>query len=132
MTTALKSAYAATIKGGLFEQYGTSLAGFEPGSLRQQINFLFNRRSMLPMKEMVLTLLGATAGSAASKTRTRIEASTTEQGGKRTIETETLLDTNSAADDITTITADLLADIQYDNTPTANKNGNPLGSAGLF
>lgn len=131
MTQTLQGAATATVKGGFWAQYGSTVAGYSPGAQRKQANYQFNRRGLLGLKEAMLTLLGATAGSAALKNVTRVEANS-ELGGKRTIETVALIDENTVSGDVTSITDTVLADIQYDSTPTANKNGNPLGSAGLF
>lgn len=67
-------------------------------------------------RELLRTLLGAAAGSTATKTRSRVAHSTTELGGKRTIETQTLVNRATTSGDVTDLKAALLA---YDSKPAA-------------
>lgn len=122
---------SASVKGGMFEQNGvttlTSIKGKSP--LRTKVSQLFGKRSMFMIREKLDTLLGAAAGGAASKTLSRI-ANSTELGGLRTIETETIISANTDAADVTEIRADFLNQTAktYDPTPVANLDLNPLGT----
>lgn len=129
MTTALVNRYSATVKGGFFAQYSTSVAGIAlgGGSARRRVARELASEANIPLREAMLTLNGATTGSAMSATRARIAAAT-ELGGRRTIETVTLIDANSASGDKTRIDSDVLAYGSYDSTPVANGDGNPLGT----
>lgn len=120
----------ATVKGGLFAQYGATLAQVDGrNSLRRMASMYLGKKSTFALRELMETLNGAAAGSAASKTLKRIENST-ELGGRRTIETETLVSRNTASADETAIDADILSlsTRTYDPTPVANKDNNPLGT----
>lgn len=129
MTTAINYRATASVKGGFWPENGVnSLTGIALGSgaLRRRAAFALSRRSMLAMREEALTLNGATAGSAALATVGRIEANE-ELGGKRTVETLTLLDDTTVAADKTRIDEDLLAYGSYTASPPANLDGSPLG-----
>lgn len=121
----------AAVKGGFWPENGvvslSSSSGKGPG--RRRIAQLLGTKGMRADRELLLTLTGAAAGSAASDTNSRVEAST-ELGGRRTIETETLVGRNTTAGDATELVADLmtLSTRTYDPTPVANGDGNPLGT----
>ena len=119
----------AAIKGGLYETAGVATQStFEQsGALRRVAARTLSRNGMRILRELMLTLNGATAGSAASATYGRVAASD-ELGGVRTIETVTAISRNSAAADKTEIDADILSYESYDATPVANLDGNPLGT----
>lgn len=123
---------SATVKGGFFAQYGTTLAQIYAGSgaARRQVRYLLSRRGTLALAKAAVTLNGAVAGTTATKTVTRVE-NNVELGGKRTIETVTLVGTATVAGDITRTNADLFVSDYggYDNTPIVNGDGNPLGVA---
>ena len=57
---------------------------------RYHLNRLLKKRDLRELGEVMFTLLGATAGSSASKTHSRVQAvadtSSNEQGGVRTVE----------------------------------------------
>lgn len=128
MVVALRRTSTASVKGGFFAQYSTSLSGFSTGGARRRkVAQALSVRGLRPLKEAIITLLGATAGSAALSTRTRVAAAE-EMGGVRTIETVTEYDDTTAAGDVTAITADILSYNSYDGTPIANGDGNPLGT----
>lgn len=128
MTTNLVNQYSATVKGGFWPQYSATLTGQATGGpLRRRAAQALSRKGARPLREMMATLNGTAAGSAASETQGRIEANE-ELGGVRTVETETLLDENSAAADVTTIAGDILAfSSTFGSSPPANLDGNPLG-----
>jgi len=120
----------ATVKGGYFEVNGvTSLTQVGRGAHRRRIAQQLAHKGMMGIREIMETLNGATAGSAASKTLGRVVASS-ELGGTRAIESETLVSANTHADDVTRINAQMLAlsTKTYDPTPVANLDGNPLGT----
>lgn len=106
--------------------WGTAYAQVTTKStLSKRLAQLLNKRSLRADRELLLTLNGVVAGSAASETYKRVAHSTTNLGGVRTIETKTLLSRNSAAGDVTDINARLLA---YRSTPTTY----PTDKATLF
>lgn len=119
----------ATVKGGFWPEQGintlTQINGRAPA--RRRIAQLFNTRGLMALREVAETLNGAAAGGAALKTVARIAASS-ELGGKRTIENETLVNRVTVAGDVTEINADILSLTSYDSTPVANGDGNPLGT----
>lgn len=120
----------ATVKGGLFAQYGATLAQQWPySSMRRMARMALSRYGNFSLRERMETLNGAAAGSAASKTLARVEANA-ELGGPRTIETHTFVSANTAAADVTEINDTVLAlsTKTYDPTPVANGDQNPLGT----
>jgi len=121
---------SATVKGGFWSQYGTTMSLINAkGPQRFRIAQWLSRKSLMALREKMETLDGAAAGSTASKTLARVEANS-ELGGKRTVETETLINTATVSGDITEINNDLLAlsTRTYDSTPVANGDKNPLGT----
>lgn len=124
------TAVTATVKGGFWEQYGSSFTSISgKGFGRMMVAKILAKKGNMALRELMETLDGVVAGSAASKTLRRVVAAT-ELGGVRAIETETLISRNSAAGDVTTINADLLtlSTRTYDSTPVANGDLNPLGT----
>ena len=119
---------SATVKGGFFAQYGSTLTGIFAGSgaLRRRAALALSRKSTLALQEVMLTLDGAASGSAASKTYGRVAAAE-ELGGVRAIESQSLVSANTAAGDITRINADILSYGSHNSSPPANGDGNPLG-----
>ena len=123
----------ATVKGGLFEAMGvnslTSMQG--TGASRRTISQQLSDTGLATIRARASALNGVVAGSVAATTRGRIEASE-ELGGKRVIETDTLINRVTTAADITEINADLLSSLTSRTTfgasPVANKDGNPLGT----
>ena len=123
----------ATVKGGLFETLAipslTQIQGRTPGLVRA-VRQAMGKKGMRKARELALTLDGVVAGSAASDTNARVEASS-ELGGKRTVETETIVGRNSLAADVTELNAYLFAfstKTTFGSSPVANKDGNPLGT----
>ena len=123
----LVNAPVATVSGGFFAQYGSTVTGLSRGAQRRKAAMALSRRGTLALQEMMKTLNGATPAVATSKTLSRVEANS-EQGGARTIETVTLIDENTAAADITTVAGDILDYDFYDEAPVANLDDNPLGT----
>lgn len=121
----------ATVKGGLFPEVGvTSLASIQgSGHGVRRITQQLSDKGLRELRERMYTLDGVVAGSAASEVVKRIEANV-ELGGKRVIETETLISRNTTAADITEINLDLLTSLTSKTTMAspANKDGNPLGT----
>jgi hypothetical protein len=122
----------ATVKGGLYETVGlttlTQISGV--GQQRRRVAQLLGDKSLLDLRQRLIALVGAAAGGAALKTIGRVEANV-ELGGKRTIETETLINRNTTAGDVTLINNDLLAltsKTTFGASPPANLDGNPLGT----
>jgi hypothetical protein len=119
-----------TVKGGLFAQYGaTHSLSQNVSPLRRPIAMLLGRRGMMKLRELLITLNGAAAGSAALKQIKRVAASS-ELGGVRTIENEDIVNRVSAAGDVTEINTDLtdFTALTHDPSPVANLDGNPLGT----
>lgn len=121
----------ATVKGGFWPENGVSTLTQASGvgaSVRRAAQALATKGAMA-RRELMETLNGAAAGSAALKTLSRV-AHSEELGGVRTIETETLVDRNTTAADEAAIDADVLSlsTRTYDPTPVANLDGNPLGT----
>lgn len=121
----------ATVKGGLFPEVGvsslSSIQGSGAGLRRIQQNL--SDEGLREMRRRALTLDGVVAGTTATETKKRIEANS-ELGGKRTIETVTLIGRATTAADITELNADLYASLTSKTTMAspANKDGNPLGT----
>lgn len=125
------STATATVKGGLFEQYGTTISGLGAiGSGRFSIAQLLSRRGNLALRARLLGLDGVAPGAVVAKTIARVEANA-EQGGKRTIETQTLINRATTNADVTEINNDLLnltSRTTFGANPPVNKDGNPLGT----
>lgn len=71
--------------------------------------FKLGRRTRV-IRELYDTLLGAAAGGTAALTQSRVQHSTTELGGKRTVETQTLINRATTAGDVTDTKAYLSTD----------------------
>lgn len=120
----------AQVKGGFWAQYATSFSSISgKGFARRMIAQLLGKKQNMALREIMETLDGVAAGSTAQKTYTRV-ANSTELGGVRTVETQTLVNRATVAGDVTIINADLLtlSTRTYDPTPVANGDGNPLGT----
>lgn len=121
----------ANVKGGLFEQYGSTLTqirGF--GAMRTLAARALNSKSLLALRELMHTLNGVAPGSAALQTYSEIDPTATELGGKRTIVTTNLVNRVTTADDRDEIDETILArtaNRHLTNSP-ANLDGNPLGT----
>jgi hypothetical protein len=121
----------ATVKGGFWEQYSSSLTQISSTSAaKKRASHALAQKGQMSLRERMETLNGATAGSAASKVLARIVAAE-ELGGVRAIENETLVSANTAAADVTEINEDILAlstRTTFGSSPVANGDGNPLGT----
>jgi hypothetical protein len=122
----------ATVKGGFWPANGiqslVSISG--KGSWRRMIAQAFGRKQLMDQRELLETLDGVVAGSTALKTSTRVEA-VEELGGKRNIETQTVINRATTAADVTELNADFLTlttRTSFGATPPANKDLNPLGT----
>jgi hypothetical protein len=121
----------ATVKGGFFEQYGSTLSQIHGiGSARRRAAQALATKGLLDLRARMSALDGVVPGSAATKTYTRVVAAE-ELGGVRAIETQTLINRNTTAADVTMIEADINT-YRTRNTfganPPANLDGNPLGT----
>lgn len=124
----------ATIKGGFWEVNLTpslvSISG--KNSNRRLVSYALGRKSTYGLREIVRTLDGAVAGTVATKALNRIQ-NNSELGGKRTVETETLISRATTAQDITDTKADLFSlSARTTKAAQTNLNRNPLASAGLL
>lgn len=121
----------ATVKGGLFEQYGSTLSQIQgTGSKRRIAAQALGTKGLRDLRARMTALDGVAAGATASKTNTRVEANV-EMGGVRVIETETLINRVTIAGDSTIIEADintLTTKTTFGSSPVANLDGNPLGT----
>lgn len=123
----------ATVKGGLYETAGlTSLTQIQgTNTQRRRISQLLASKGMRSVRELAVTLDGVIPGSAALATNARVEANS-ELGGKRVIESESLVNRVTVAGDVTEINTDLLNTLTGRTTfganPVANGDGNPLGT----
>lgn len=121
----------ATVKGGLFEQYGNTLAQVQgTGSKRRAVAQALATKGLLDLRARMSALDGVIAGSPATKTYTRVEANV-ELGGVRAIETQTLINRNTTAGDVTVIEGDIntfRTKTTFGANPPANLDGNPLGT----
>lgn len=122
----------ATVKGGFWPANGvaslSSMSG--KGPQRRIVAQLLARKGQQDQRALLNALDGVVAGSAATKTQSRVQA-VEELGGKRIIETETIINRNTAAGDVTELNADYLTlttRTTFGSSPPANKDGNPLGT----
>lgn len=123
------TAAVATVKGGFWAQYGVTLTSTQARQDRP-VQQALGRRGMMALRALMASLNGVAPGGAAAKTLGRIQASS-ELGGKRTIETNTIINRVSAAADVTEIAAHIVAfstKTTFGASPPANKDGNPLGT----
>ena len=101
--------FTPTLGAGSASSYATS--GSVHADLLTQhdraVSFLMRRPGSRKQRELLLTLLGASAGSAALETRKRVSADDEANGvvGNMTIETIDVVNRNTTADDDTALTA---------------------------
>jgi hypothetical protein len=127
------SVATATVKGGFWPTNGvSSLPSMSGKGQRRRVALSLDGKGTFALREIVRTLDGAVAGTTATKTFARVEANV-ELGGKRVVETETLVNRATTAADVTETKADLFS-LSARTTKAAqlNLNRNPLGSAGMF
>lgn len=124
----MASTLSATVKGGLFEQFGNTLTGVQ---LQSAVTRLAAQRLTRNKKlqELGTTLNGVVAGSAASASHSRVEANA-EQGGKRTVETVYDVNRVTVAGDVTELDASLFTYTTRVASPPRNGDRNPLNNAG--
>ena len=125
------AAYSGLYNGVHGEDYAL-LANQQPHE--NKINKLFrgSRYGMRELKELLLTTIGASAGSAAADTYKRIEAQVGNEdflatGGVVPIETVTVIGRNTTAADVTALKA-MLTRISAPTTYPADKSGNGGGA----
>jgi hypothetical protein len=129
---------AVTVKGGFWGDtgYGGGTMTLEDRDpIKRLIGQKLKKPGMRELKEIMLTLNGAAAGSAASATYKRVKSGevsgsfTSELGGLRTIETVTDISRVTTAADKTELDNQVIG---YSDAPTyvANGDGNPLGYPG--
>ena len=97
---------AATVKGGGFDLWGSTMT-LQRGvsSLAKLTARIGNVKELRKDRRLELTLLGVVAGSTATETLKHIKADATgELGGKRTIETENLVNRVTTSGDVTDLT----------------------------
>ena len=119
---------SATVKGGLFERAGlATLTGCGArGAAMRNMAMALRTRGARATRALYSALIGTVVGGNVTATEARI-ADSSDLSGKRTVETQTYINRNSAASDDTTITG-LLTITDYTTSPIANKDGNPLGT----
>lgn len=122
----------AAVKGGLFETNGvttlTQVSGV--GTQVRDAAMALSRKGQMKRRELMETLDGAAAGSAAVKTLGRVVAAE-ELGGLRPTENETLVNRNTTAQDVTDTKTDILllsTRTTFGSSAPANLDGNPLGT----
>lgn len=112
-----------------------ALLSGENTSIKQDIRRIMRRQGARKLKELMLTLNGASAGSAALATYARVEAvqglgSITNLGGVREIETVTVVNRNTASADKTMIDGvinDQTKPSSYPTDASGNGGGGKLG-----
>ena len=110
-------AITATVKGGGADVYGAVLTLQRGVSSLAKVNSrLFDQRELRKDRRLMVTLLGAAAGSTATETIKRVQHVTGgEYGGKRTIETINLVNRATTSGDTTDLTNRYLT---YRSRPT--------------
>ena len=119
-----------TVKGGLFDGEAYSPQR-ESSKMSRSIARMLSRRGQGRIQELMLTLNGAAAGSAAAASYPQIAAPTgspVDPGGKAVIETVTQITGNTTAAQKTEIDNDILG-YNSQSTPVANADDNPRGYA---
>ncbi len=98
-------AVTAAVKGGSADYWGPTLTlirGVSP--IARYIARMSDRKELRRDRRLEVTLLGVAPGATATETLKRLQAvGGVEQGGKRTIETENLINRVTTAQDVTDI-----------------------------
>lgn len=122
----------ASVKGGFFETNGvttlTQVSGV--GAQVRDAAMALSRKGQMKRRELMETLDGAAAGSAAVKNLGRVVAAE-ELGGLRATENEVLVNRNTTAQDVTDTKTDILllsTRTTFGSSAPANLDGNPLGT----
>ena len=121
---------AISVLGGFWAQYGATMTQISGNTANKfDARKALGRKSTYALRALMTALNGVAAGSNATKTLKRVE-NNVELGGKRIVETETLINRNTTAADVTAITNSLLtfSTRTYTASPVANGDGNPLGT----
>jgi hypothetical protein len=128
----MTSKATATVKGGFWEINAVpslvSSSGRSWG--RYQAAKVLAKKGLMALRATMRALDGVAPGAAATKTLARIE-NNAELGGKRVIETETLINRVTVAGDVTEINADVLSlstRTTFGASPKPNLDQNPLGT----
>lgn len=121
----------ATVKGGLFEQYGPTLTQIQGiGPNRRTAAQAISKLGYRDLRARMTALDGVAPGANASKTNARVVAAE-ELGGIRPIEQQSLINRVTVAGDVTIIEGDintLSTKTTFGANPPANLDGNPLGT----
>lgn len=89
--------------------FGNSYTQINTNStLRKRIAQALSHVGMRKDRELLATLLGTASGSAAAASQVRVAHSLTELGGLRAVETQTFVNRNTTAGDITDLDANFL------------------------
>lgn len=123
----------ATVLGGFFPANGVAtLNSIETtSSPRRRVAQYMSDKGMRALRAEAKALDGVAPGANATATNARVDGSTAELGGKRVIETETLVNRATTAADVTAINNNLYSlttRTSFGATPPANLDGNPLGT----
>ena len=131
------AALTVSVAGGYWETFGASQMTLEnEDPSKRRIAQLLDQPSNAELKELMLTLNGTAAGSAAAASHKRIKAGEasgsfeSDLSGARTVETVTDVSRNTAAADKTNIDQTILAYPLAPTTYPANGDGNPRKLAG--
>lgn len=128
---------AITVESGFWSDIGSGGYSQLPGKApsRKRLSRVINKRGMKKLQELMLTLNGATAGSAASATYKRVQHADSDGlagqiggGGKVNVETVTVVSRNTTATDKSDIDTLLTTEGQHKiATYVADKSGNGGG-----
>lgn len=119
---------AISVKSGFWgDNYAFVTSHASP--MRRRVATWLGRKSLMPLRAEMAALNGVAPGGTASKTLAQIEAHS-EQGGKRVVEVQTLINRATTTADRDDITATILTHTSYNTNPPKNKDLNPLGGAG--
>lgn len=104
---------AITVKSAFWNDSYSFIRGVTP--LRKVVARLLERKELRRDRQLLNVLLGTVPGTTATSTLKRVQSSTSENGGLRPIETETIVGRASTAADDTELTTQLLT---YNSRPT--------------
>ena len=115
-----------TVKSGFWNDSYTLIKDRAP--IERCVARVLNRRGLKREQELLQTLIGTAAGSAALAQYARKTAATGQQGGVQAIETVDIIDRVSTAADVTQLKATIAA-FPITATKVANGDGNPRSNA---
>lgn len=133
MATPSIGSATANVKGGLFGDSAGLLTLAQisgRSSARRKVAQELESHAEYPIRQILATLIGAAPGATATKTISQIDGSTAELGGKRTINSVSVINRATTAADATEVIADfttLQSRTSFGANPPANKDGSPLG-----